>query len=105
MTDFFDYFTHGSSYSADFNDKIKDEPRSKCCNSCAFTNCKGTVRPKDISLDYMMKNGDFFDVFYCHDKDADGNYKICKSWHKHFGELCLPRHEQANKEIEEILNS
>jgi hypothetical protein len=104
-TQFIDYFTHGSSYAEELQQEPIEKPRSKCCNSCAYTNCKDTVRPSDISLDTMLANGDYFDIFYCHDKDTDGNFKICATWYKLFGDVCLPRHIELEKQINDICNT
>lgn len=98
-----DYFSYGNQYDEDGKEP-DNEPRSKCCNSCAFTNCKKTVRPPNFSLKELMAQGDYFDIFYCHEPDKDGNLKICAAWYKEFGEQCLPRYFKSEKEIEEILN-
>lgn len=102
MTSLYDFFSHGSEYEGEGN--VVDEPRAKTCGSCAFTNCKDTVRPKEISLTQMLTEGDNFDVFYCHEPDKEGKLKICAGWYREFGELCLPRHFQAEKETDAILN-
>lgn len=75
MTKVQDAFTHGSEYL----EYSLDEPRTKCCNSCAFTNKPETVRPKDISLKELEDFAVDLDVFYCHNKE-DGSHKICAKW-------------------------
>ncbi len=99
MTDLNDYFTHGSSYL----DKSLDEPRKRCCGSCAFGNNPNTVRPKDVSIEQLENFTSDLDVFYCHTEE-DGRFKICAKWFA-LVEGNLSQLHRSEKEIQEILES
>lgn len=100
-TDFISYFCGNLSETETYI----DTPRSKPCGSCAFTNSKDTVRPKDISLLEMMQRGSTeFDVFYCHEKEGEG-FKICAAWYANCSDFDLTNLAINNKEIEAILNT
>jgi len=99
-TDLWDYFSNGSVYETE--GPTIDEPRDKCCKSCALGLNPETVRPKDVPLVELQHHVADFDVFYCHEQLTDGSFKVCAKWFALFGDN-LANHAKRNQEINDIL--
>lgn len=70
------FFLNGSEYK-----NTTEVPRKTCCETCAFREGPGTVRPEGVEPDDVWEETNFCEDFVCHTADENGAFPSCAAWH------------------------